>query len=252
MRLSTDWPDGVGHVALTRIDSTNAEGLRQAQTLPRPTWITAGEQTAGRGRRARPWRSPPGNFHGTLVLRPAEPVETVALRSFVAALALRDAMVAATGLPQSFALKWPNDVLLNGGKVAGILLESSGAGAAVSALCIGIGVNLIAAPGPEAVEEGAMPPVTVLAETGLRLTPMAFLAHLAPAYAAWEKVFTTRGFGPVREAWLAGAARLGEPIRARTGTTDRTGIFETVDAAGNLILMQPDGPLAIPAADVFF
>lgn len=212
----------------------------------------AGEQTAGRGRRARPWASPRGNFYGTLVLQPSEPPEVVALRSFVTSLALRDAFVTLTGLPASFALKWPNDVLLNGGKVAGILLESQSAGAGVQTLCIGIGVNLIGAPDAAQVEPGAVPPVSLLAETGLRLTPEAFLNALAPAYAHWETIFTAQGFAPIRAAWLTYAARLGEPIRARTGTQDRSGTFQTIDDAGNLILGTPHGPVAIPAAEVFF
>jgi BirA family biotin operon repressor/biotin-[acetyl-CoA-carboxylase] ligase len=234
-------------VILSRTDSTNAEAFRRAPFQAEPLWILAGEQTAGRGRRARPWSSPLGNFHGTLAMRVTEPPATVALRSFAAALALRDALVALTGLPQAFALKWPNDVLLNGGKLAGILLESSG-----NTLAIGIGVNLIAAPPPEAVEPGATPPVSLLQETGLRLTPEAFLDALAPAYAAREACFRAKGFAALRPDWLAHAARLGEPITARTGTETRQGIFDGIDAEGNLILRQSDATLAIPAAEVFF
>ena len=212
----------------------------------------AGLQTAGRGRRGRPWSSPRGNFSATLILRPTERPEVVALRSFAAALALRDACVALTGLPDSFTLKWPNDVLLNGGKLAGILLESLGQGAQVQHLAIGIGVNLIAAPDPASVEPGALRPVSLLEETGLRVLPTALLDALAPAYARWEHSFTTEGFAPLREAWLAHAARLGEPIRARTGQSTREGIFETVDATGALVMMTAEGRVAIPAADVFF
>jgi BirA family transcriptional regulator, biotin operon repressor / biotin---[acetyl-CoA-carboxylase] ligase len=243
---------GAGRIALPEIDSTNAEGFRRAASLVGPTWILAGVQTAGRGRRARPWSSPQGNFHGTLVLKPTEPPETVALRSFVAALALRDAFVQLTGLPQSFALKWPNDVLCNGGKIAGILLESQGLNGPSPVLCIGIGVNLIAAPDASQVENGAVPPVSLLHETGLRITPEAFLDALASAYARWETTFTVQGFGPLRAEWLARAARLGETIRARTGTDTREGVFETIDSAGNLILRMAQGPVAIPAAEVFF
>ena len=243
---------GAGRISLPEIDSTNAEGFRRAATLAGPTWILAGVQTAGRGRRARPWSSPLGNFHGTLVLKPTEPPETVALRSFAAALALRDAFVQLTGLPQSFALKWPNDVLCNGGKIAGILLESQGLGTAEATLCIGIGVNLIAAPDGSQVEPGAVPPVSVLGETGLRVTPEAFLDTLAPAYARWEAAFTSEGFAPLRAAWLSQAARLGQRVRARTGTETREGTFETIDATGNLILRTQAGTLAIPAAEVFF
>lgn len=212
----------------------------------------AGVQTAGRGRRARPWSSPPGNVHATLVMRPPEPAPVVALRSFVAALALFDALSAVTDSPRALALKWPNDVLLSGGKVAGILLESQSAGPGVAVLAIGIGVNLIAHPDPTQVEPGGLRPVSVHSETGTRLSPQAFLDALAPAYAAWEDRFTTRGFAPIREAWLARAARLGEPIRAHTGTAIHDGLFDTIDAEGNLILRQTTGNLAISAAEVFF
>jgi BirA family biotin operon repressor/biotin-[acetyl-CoA-carboxylase] ligase len=250
MRLSGE--GGAGRITLPEIDSTNAEGFRRAAGLPGPTWILAGVQTAGRGRRARAWVSPRGNFHGTLVLRPTEPPETVALRSFAAALALRDAFVRLTGLPESFTLKWPNDVLCNGGKIAGILLESQGLDTPDATLCIGIGVNLIAAPDALQIEPGAVLPVSLLRETGLRITPEAFLDALALAYLRWETTFRTEGFAPLRTAWLAHAARLGEPIRARTGTETREGTFEAIDAAGSLILRTKAGTLAIPAAEVFF
>lgn len=193
-----------------------------------------------------------GNFHGTLVLKPNEPPETVALRSFAAALALRDAFVQVTGLSQGLALKWPNDVLCNGGKIAGILLESQGLSGPDPVLCIGIGVNLIAAPDASLIEAGAVPPISLLSETGIRITPEAFLDALAPAYAAREATFTTAGFAPLRDAWLSHAARLGETIRARTGTETREGVFQTIDAQGNLILRMAQGPVAIPAAEVFF
>lgn len=250
--MSSDALAGASHIALAEIDSTNAEGFRRAPSFQGPTWITAGLQSAGRGRRARPWSSPQGNFHGTLVLKPPEPPETVSLRSFAAALALRDAFVQLTGLPQSFTLKWPNDVLCNGGKIAGILLEAQGLNTHEATLCIGIGVNLIAAPDASQVEAGAVPPVSLLSETGLRIAPVAFLGALAPAYEKWEETFCTSGFAPLREAWLSHAARLGEPILARTGTETRDGVFETIDATGNLILRTSAGTLAIPAAEVFF
>ena len=161
--LSADtWPMGVGRVLLPSVDSTNAEAFRRAPDLSGPCWILAAEQTAGRGRRARAWSSPQGNFYATLVMQPHEAPQTVALRSFAAALALRDALAGATGTGAGLALKWPNDVLMNGGKVAGILLESHGSGQGVAALAIGIGVNLIAHPDPHLIEPGAVPPVSVL------------------------------------------------------------------------------------------
>ena len=223
-----------------------------APTLTAPAWILAGEQTAGRGRRARIWASPRGNFHATYVMKPSEGLDVIVLRSFAAALALREAFIAVTGLPNAFALKWPNDVLLNGGKIAGILLESAGAGKSASYLAIGMGVNLIAAPDAAQVEPGALAPVSLLAETGYRIAPETFLNHLAPAYARWEACFTAQGFDPLRAEWLSHATRLGETIRARTGNATHEGRFETIDNTGALILHTSSGRMAIPAADVFF
>jgi len=250
--LADAWPEGVARHVLATTDSTNAHALREAPASQGPAWFLGLEQTAGRGRRARAWSSPPGNFHGTLLLFPKETPDLVALRSFAASLALRDAFVALTGLPDAFSLKWPNDVLLNGAKVAGILLEATSAGAGVQALAIGIGVNLIAHPDQTAMEAGALPAVSLLSETGLRVTPESFLAALAPAYARWEAVFTAQGFAPLRDAWLTHAAKLGETIRARTGKDTYTGVFDTIDSSGNLILITATGRLAIPAAEVFF
>jgi len=250
--LDKGWPAGVARHVLDSVGSTNAHALSEAPTLAGPAWFLGLEQTAGRGRRARAWASPRGNFHGTLLLFPKETADQVALRSFAAALALRDALVDVTGLPGAFSLKWPNDVLLNGAKLAGILLEATTAGAGVQALAIGIGVNLIAHPDPSLMEPGALPAVSLLSETGLRITPEVFLDHLAPAYARWEAVFTAQGFAPLREAWLDHAARLGERIRARTGKDTHHGVFDTIDSHGNLILLTATGRLEIPAAEVFF
>lgn len=246
-----DWPKGYGRIVLEQTDSTNAEAARLSGKLTEPTWILALHQTAARGRRGRPWAMPAGNFAATLLMRPTEAPGQVALRSFVAALALFDAFVAVTGRAGMFALKWPNDVLLQGGKVAGILLESTGRAGGVGHLAIGIGVNLAVAPDAGAVEPGAIRPVA-LTEAGAQVAPQDFLTALADAFAGWEATFTAEGFGPVREAWLARAARLGEPLVARTGAEVLSGRFETVDAQGALILQTPQGRRAIPAADVYF
>ncbi len=242
------WPEGYGRRVLAEVDSTNAEAARVVSGLAGPEWICALRQTAARGRRGRAWVAPAGNLAGTLVMRPQETPDVVALRSFVASLALFDAFAALTGAEAALTLKWPNDVLLNGGKVAGILLEGLPGGG----LAVGIGVNLIAAPGSQQVEEGAVPPVSLLSETGVRVTPERMLDALAEAWAVREHAFVTYGFAPIREAWLARAARVGETITARTGTRTVAGVFETVDARGQLVLDTPQGRTAIAAADVFF
>lgn len=248
----TTWPDEYGRRVLEEVDSTNAEAARIAPGLTGPEWILALKQTAGRGRRGRAWTDPPGNFAATLVMRPDETPDKVALRSFVAALALYDAFADATGRTQGLSLKWPNDVLLNGGKVAGILLESAGHAGGVSHIAIGIGVNLKTAPDAGAVEPGATPPVSLLGETGQAIEPADFLDLLAAAFARHEAQFRTYGFAPIRELWLSRAARLGEVITARTMRDEITGTFETVDETGNLVLSTAQTRVAIPAAEIFF
>src|SRR5690606_4240556 len=126
-----------------------------------------------------------------------------ALRSFTAALALDEALSALTGRPQAFALKWPNDVLLSGRKLAGLLLESLPGGT----LAVGIGVNLAAAPDPSLLEPGALAPVALAGATGLRLAPDDLRPPLAAAFERWEQRLTAYGFDPVRTAWRARAAR---------------------------------------------
>jgi len=247
-----DWPDGYGKRVLETVDSTNAEAARIADDLAGPEWILALEQTAGRGRRGRAWVNPAGNFAATLVLHPTETPDVVALRSFVTSLALYDAFATVTGRPGGLSLKWPNDVLLNGGKVAGILLESVGMARDIRHIGIGIGVNLKQAPVPDEVEAGALRPVSLLSETGVDVTPEEFLDVLAPAYAHHEAQFRIYGFAPIRELWLARAARLGEVITARSMREEVTGTFETVDEAGNLVLSTAKGRAVIAAADIFF
>ena len=242
-----EWPDGYDRRVYDSLDSTLNEAARLVPTLAGPTWILALEQTAARGRRGRAWSTPRGNFAATLVMARPEDPGTAALRSFVTSLALYEALVAVTGRPGDFALKWPNDVLLKGGKLAGILLESLGAH-----LVIGIGVNLAHAPPAEALEPGALRPVTLAGEGATRIAPEDFLDTLAAAYALREAQFRAHGFAPIRRTWLEHAARRGERIRARTMRDEITGIFEDVDARGHLILRTEQGRVPIAAADVFF
>lgn len=241
------WPIGYGRRVFDVLDSTLSEAGRIADDLSGPTWILALEQTAARGRRGRAWSTPRGNFAGTLIMRRTEAPGVAALRSFVTSLALLRAFVAVTGQVDRFALKWPNDVLLDGGKVAGILLESSG-----DQLIIGVGVNLAHAPSMAEVEPGAVTPVSLAGALDIHMTPEDFLDILAVEYAALETQFTTHGFAPIRTAWLAHAARLGDVITARTMRDETLGTFEDVDAQGNLILRTKHGAVAITAADVFF
>ncbi|WP_299699292.1 biotin--[acetyl-CoA-carboxylase] ligase [uncultured Tateyamaria sp.] len=248
----TAWPSGYGRRVLPSVDSTLSEAARIASDLAGPEWLLALEQTAARGRRGRTWAMPAGNFAGTLLLSLDEAPGQAALRSFVMSLALRDAFVAATGREDVFALKWPNDVLLRGGKVAGILLESVGSSARVTHLAIGVGVNLAAAPDTSQVEDGALPPVALKPTLGADISPESFLDLLAAAYARYEDQFRTYGFDPIRTAWRAHAAKMGEVITARTTRDTHVGTFMDVDRDGQLVLETAKGRITIPAGDVYF
>ncbi|MFK7838182.1 MAG: biotin--[acetyl-CoA-carboxylase] ligase [Sulfitobacter sp.] len=243
----TNWPAGYARHVFDTLDSTLAEAARMLPDVSAPTWLLALEQTAARGRRGRAWATPRGNFAGTLIMRRQEAPGIAALRSFVTSLALYRTFGIVTGQPKAFALKWPNDVLLKGGKVAGILLESTG-----DHLIIGIGVNLAHAPDPSEVEARALTPMSLRRDLDMDVDAEVFLNVLAAEYATLETQFTTHGFAPIRRAWLSHAARLGEVITARTMRDETTGTFEDVDADGNLILRTSAGPVAITAAEVFF
>jgi BirA family biotin operon repressor/biotin-[acetyl-CoA-carboxylase] ligase len=241
------WPAGYGLKAYDELDSTNAGARRLADSgEPGPLWITAARQTAGRGRRGRSWESPAGNLAASLLIRPDRPLAEWAQLSFAAAVATAD--MAAQLAPQArIAVKWPNDVLGDSRKLAGILLETAGQSSMGQALVIGIGVNFAAYP------EGTEFPAISLAALGGRPTaPEDALALLAAGFAQWYEVWRMEGFAPIRDAWLARAAGLGQRIRARLPDRERMGVFEGIDADGALLLNEAGRTTAIAAGEVFF
>lgn len=240
------WPAGIDRIAFDSIDSTNKEAARRAASTTQPLWILAGEQTAGVGRRGRAWSSQQGNFAATLLMPINGDLSSVALYSFVASLALRDALVKVTDQPDRFALKWPNDVLMDGGKVAGILLETCGTGP--SHLSVGIGVNLAIAPEADKIETTSTPPKYL---NGI-ISPQDFLTYLAVAFAKRAEQFQRQGFSATRSDWLRDAAKLGQVITARMPTHELTGTFVTVDEGGGVVLQAGNTRHVIHAADIFF
>ncbi|HEY5338342.1 MAG TPA: biotin--[acetyl-CoA-carboxylase] ligase [Rhizomicrobium sp.] len=249
MTTALAWPDGYALREFDEIDSTNEEARRLATQGERgPVWLSAARQTAGRGRRGRVWESPTGNLSATLLIAPGKPASECAQLSFVTAIAAADA-TSSFAPSTDVKVKWPNDVLANGKKLAGILLESaSGADATLAYLAIGIGMNLAHFP------PGTEFPATSLAGLGVVAPPpKVALTELAAQFAKWYDVWMTNGFSPIQDAWLARAAGLGTRIRACLTNEETSGVFEGIDHTGALILREAQGRTRIIAAgEVFF
>ena len=233
-----DLPDFFTLVRRGQVASTNdvAKDLA-ARGKAEGTLVVAGTQTAGRGRRGKPWSSPPGNLYMSVVLRPGCAPATAAQLGFVAAVALWDAVADCDhpGIP--LALKWPNDVLLDGRKIAGILLESAtGRDGAVDWVVIGIGVNTAHHPAD------ARWPAGDLQGTRDRPTPEALLPMVAGYLLDYYLLWDDEGFGPIRRLWLENAYFMpGDRIRVSEGDGDLEGAFEDIDATGALVLRLPSG-----------
>lgn len=234
------------------IDSTNAEARRRAEAGESgPLWITARQQTAGRGRRGRSWETPDGNLAATLLTVTDKPPAEAAQVSFVAALAVAD--LASSYVPPSLVrLKWPNDPLVDGRKAAGVLIESGRREDGRLWLAAGIGVNL--AHSPVAPERPATALAKHLAAGVARPpTPEQALNVLAAAFDRWAALWTADGFEPIRAAWTAQAVGLGEACEARLGGETVRGVAEALEGDGALRLRLPDGGVRrITAGDVFF
>jgi len=237
---------GVRHIAFDTLGSTNAEALARARAGERgPLWITAGAQETGRGRRGKEWASPAGNLYASLLLTDPAPQAVAAQLSFVAALALHDAVAeCAPQLGPLLKVKWPNDLLLGGAKIAGILIEAE-SGPPFAAV-IGMGVNCASHPSDTPY------PATDLAAAGVSLTPDTLLRALAAAMqtrlSQWDR---GQGFADIRSAWLKRAAGLGQDIRVRLPERECSGIFAGLDEAGRLLVRGDDGITAVTAGEVF-
>jgi BirA family biotin operon repressor/biotin-[acetyl-CoA-carboxylase] ligase len=237
-------PDAVALHALDRVGSTNNEALRLAQEgAPDFTLVWAKEQEAGRGRRGRTWQSPQGNLYTSMVLRPALPPAQAALGGFAAALAVAEAVEQLVpGLAAQ--VKWPNDVLVDGAKIGGILLESAGIEAGImTGLVVGVGINLASAP------KATPYPATFLSAKGQPVFAEDALQAYVWAMVSWVAGWRQMGFAPIRQAWLSRARGLGQNIRLQTETGAAEGIFQGLDEDGALLLA--DGRRFL-AGDVFF
>jgi BirA family biotin operon repressor/biotin-[acetyl-CoA-carboxylase] ligase len=258
--------NGYRLAAFPTIGSTNAEALARARAgdLGR-LWVVSPEQTAGRGRRGRSWSTPVGNLAASLLLVVEHGPSVAATLGFVAGLALDEALravapslavrIALDGIEggavsqrDRLQLKWPNDVLLDGAKLAGILLEAEPLGGERMAVIVGIGANVVAAP------IGLPYPATSLRDLDVSANAADLFRALSDAWAAFERIWNNgRGFGAIRRLWLDRAAGVGERVAVRAGDSVTSGIFETIDEQGRLLVRGDDGGIrTIAAGDVHF
>lgn len=241
-------PAGYGLIALPEVDSTNAEAMRRARAGEADrTIVWALEQTGGRGRRGRAWKTGAGNLACTLLLRPDVAPNVAAQLGFVAALAIADMAVAL--LPEATVrVKWPNDVLVDGRKVSGILIESmAGVGGRIEWVAVGMGLNLVAHP------LDTETPATDLAAAGAGVVPPGrALSLLIDRFDHWLVAWQAGGFESLREAWLERAWRLGETIRVRLERETMEGRFAGLDRDGVLVLELSSGLKRYVAAGEVF
>jgi BirA family biotin operon repressor/biotin-[acetyl-CoA-carboxylase] ligase len=244
--------------AFDQIGSTNAEAMARAREGERgPIWFVTSEQTAGRGRRHRPWIAPRGNLASSILEVIDVSPAVAATLGFAAGLALEaalqkvsiEASLRSAGSDEmKFSLKWPNDVLAGRQKLAGILLEAEAVADERLAVVVGIGTNVVAAP------EGTPTPATSLAALGVHIGAEELFATLSDAWAEFRGIWDHgRGFGEIRRLWLERAAGLGQPVAVRTSGAAVEGTFDTIDETGCLIVRTSGGQrVPISAGDVYF
>ena len=231
----------------TLIDSTNDEARRLAeQGCPSGTVVWADEQSAGRGRHGRAWHSPRGNLLASVVLRPSVPAARAAELGFVSAVVMAECVAELIPHPARIGLKWPNDVQLDGAKVAGLLPEAQSTGDALAWIVLGAGLNLAHAP------VDAPYPVTSLRKHGADVTPEQALQSLLARLAHWLPRWESEGFAPVRAAWLAHARGLGRELTVSIGARKEHGVFRGLDADGAMLLATDAGVRRITAGEVAF
>src|SRR6266699_5034817 len=244
--------------AFESIGSTNAEAMSRARDGERgPMWFVTSEQTAGRGRRHRPWIAPRGNLASSILevvdVSPAVAATLgfaagVALEAALRKVSIEASLRSAGSDHMKFSLKWPNDVLAGRQKLASILLEAEAVAGDRLAVVVGIGTNIIAAP------EGTPTPATSLAALGVQIGAEELFMALSDAWVEFRGVWDNgRGFGEIRRLWLERAAGLGRGVAIQSGGSIVEGTFDTIDEQGCMIVRTVDGKrIPIAAGDVYF
>ena len=228
-------------VFLQQTDSTNLEVKRAAgEGDEGPTLFVAEEQTAGRGRRGRNWSSPPGSgIWMSLLLRPKLRPERASMLTLVTALAVTDGIREVTGLEA--AIKWPNDVVVRGKKVAGILTEMSTDLDRIEFVVIGIGINVNTHSFPEEIREVA---TSLAIEQGMETARTPIIAAVWKQFARYEKLFEEKGsFTALKERYEALLANRGREVRVLDPDGEYCGVAEGITEGGELLVRREDQSL---------
>jgi BirA family biotin operon repressor/biotin-[acetyl-CoA-carboxylase] ligase len=243
--------------AFDQIGSTNAEAMALARNGERgPMWFVTSEQTAGRGRRHRPWIAPRGNLASSILevmdVTPAVAATLgfaggLALEAALRKLSIEAALRSAGSDDLNFSLKWPNDVLAGRKKLAGILLEAEAVDGRL-AVVVGIGTNVVAAP------EGTPTPATSLKALGIDASAEDLFAALSDSWAEFRRIWDDgRGFAEIRKLWLGRATGLGQMVAIKSGGAAIEGTFDSIDEQGCMIVRTSGGKLVpVTAGDVYF
>jgi BirA family biotin operon repressor/biotin-[acetyl-CoA-carboxylase] ligase len=224
-------PEGFTLVERDAVESTNDEARALASDgAEEGTLVWAREQRAGRGRLGREWSSPRGNLYLSLVMDSS--LEAAAQTTFVAALALSDALAGLLANEHTVTLKWPNDVLLDGRKLAGMLAEWV---PEAEKLVLGVGVNVTAAPAD------AEQPAIALRDAGVEVGAGDLLARFAAEFAPWWRTWKRAGFAPIRAAWMQRCHRIGERLQVKLTDETVVGTYKGLGEDGTLIMETWDG-----------
>ena len=247
--LATLAPEGVSVVYYEECGSTNSIAVEQgAKCPPQPTWYVAGQQTAGRGRRGREWRSRPGNFYGSLLTKLDVKITDLATLPYVVALAVRDTFIACGCSGKHVQCKWPNDVLIHEKKAAGILIESSADGQQnVDFLVIGVGLNLLYRP-----EDAQFPATSVSEHIRNEISPVIAFQHLSQAMHKRLTSWRPDNVADVVREWSDASWGIGMRREIRTTDENFTATLEGLNSDGGLRLRLDNGSERILyAGDVF-
>ena len=230
------------------LDSTNTKAKERIPQYSQIEWIVAEEQTAGRGRRGKDWKSELGNLFTSYLQDWKYPYDQLPLYSYVAAIALHKSICSFLEPHQNLQLKWPNDVILDHHKIAGILLESVNY-KGIRFLVTGFGVNLKQKP---QLHQYNIKPGSIEELTGIKIGCQEFLKVLINETKEWEHVFSEKGFENIRKKWLSNAYRLGEKITCEISGKKNHGFFETINSNGQAVIRTNKGLKNISAGDIFF